>query len=245
MSSASEHSTRREALTGRSRDLRSWFAATLRTREGTRTARSSTWRGRWARIAPSTIRSCSRFTLGGLASFRTGGRELAASADEARESLALARQTGNPGQISVALAVLALVLVSSEPERSRALIAESMELNDALGAIVVDENALVMAVLVSALLGESDQLLEDFSARTRPRPGGPLPRLRRSRTHGRGTRPRRTPRRRGPSRSGRRADPRLGAGSTVSCSTRTRDRSHHRPTRRRRASASCTHKAPQ
>ena len=71
----------------------------------------------------------------------------------------MARQTGNPGAISGALAVLALVLVGTEPEQSRALIAESIELNDALGDIVVDENALVVAFLVSALLGERDQAL--------------------------------------------------------------------------------------
>jgi hypothetical protein len=39
------------------------------------------------------------------------------------------------------------------------LIAESLELNDAHGGSVLEENALVIAVLVSALLGERDQAL--------------------------------------------------------------------------------------
>ena len=51
--------------------------------------------------------------------------------DEAREALALARQTGNPGGISTSLAVLAMLLVGTEPEQSRTLIAESIEINDA------------------------------------------------------------------------------------------------------------------
>ena len=44
------------------------------------------------------------------------------------------------------------------------MIAESIELNDALGGIVVDENALVVVFIVSALLGERDQVLR-LSAR--------------------------------------------------------------------------------
>jgi predicted ATPase len=98
------------------------------------------------------------FSLGGLSSWRS--RDLAAVAvDEARESLALARQIGNPGAIGGGLALLAIVLVGTQPEQSRALLAESIEFNDALGAIVINENALVMAFLVSALLRERDQTL--------------------------------------------------------------------------------------
>ena len=79
--------------------------------------------------------------------------------DEARESLALARQIGNPGSISITLGILALILVKSDPEQSRTLIAESIEINDALGGVPVEENALVVAFMVSALLGERDQTL--------------------------------------------------------------------------------------
>jgi predicted ATPase len=100
------------------------------------------------------------FSLGGLASFRTGHPDRATAADEARECLTLARQTGGPSNVSGALAVLALVLTSSDPERSRTLIAESLELSDELGSIVINENALVIAVLVSTLLGERDQVLK-------------------------------------------------------------------------------------
>jgi tetratricopeptide (TPR) repeat protein len=98
------------------------------------------------------------FSLGALASWRP--RDLAAVAvDEAREGLVLSRQTGCPGAISGALALLAIILVGTQPEQSRALIAESIQLNDALGDIVVDENALVMSFLVTALLGEREQTL--------------------------------------------------------------------------------------
>ena len=100
------------------------------------------------------------FSLGTLASFRSGTRDSnEVAVDEAREGLALARRTGSPGAISGALAVLAIILVGTEPEQSRSLITESIELNDALGAIVINENGLVMAFLVSALLGEREQAL--------------------------------------------------------------------------------------
>jgi predicted ATPase len=101
------------------------------------------------------------FSLGTLASFRSGSRDFFAgvAADEAREALALARHTGYPGGISGALAVLAIVLVGTDPEQSRRLIAESLELTDALGVIVLDEPTLVVTFLVSALLGERDQAL--------------------------------------------------------------------------------------
>ncbi len=93
-----------------------------------------------------------------LAGFRSSD-STGVAVDEAREALALARQTGNPGSISVALGILALILVESDPEQSRTLIAESIELNDALGGVVVEELALVVAFMVSALLGERDQTL--------------------------------------------------------------------------------------
>jgi hypothetical protein len=93
-----------------------------------------------------------------LAGFRPSD-SAGVAVDEAREALALARQTGNPGSISVALGILARILVESEPEQSRTLIAESIELNEALGGVVVEETALVVAFMVSALLGERDQTL--------------------------------------------------------------------------------------
>ena len=100
------------------------------------------------------------FALGHLASFRSmSGDPAAVVADGAREALVLARQTGNPGLISNALAILALIIIGTEPEQSRTLITESLALNDALGDVVVDENSLVGAFLVCALLGERDQAL--------------------------------------------------------------------------------------
>jgi hypothetical protein len=43
--------------------------------------------------------------------------------------------------------------------RSRIYIAESLALNDALGGVVVDENALSMVLMASAVLGERDDAL--------------------------------------------------------------------------------------
>ena len=100
------------------------------------------------------------FSLGAVASYRANDRDPSSKAvDEGRECLAQARVTGCPGVTGGALSILALVLVHDEPEQSRALIAESIELNAALGAIPVEENALVIAFIVSALLGEREQAL--------------------------------------------------------------------------------------
>jgi predicted ATPase/class 3 adenylate cyclase len=94
-----------------------------------------------------------------LAAVRATTGDLATATDEAREALILARQTGNPGLTSSALAGLAYVLASSEPERSRELIAESLELNNPLGVIVIDELALVLTIVASAMLGERGYVL--------------------------------------------------------------------------------------
>jgi predicted ATPase len=94
-----------------------------------------------------------------LAAMRTGVGYSAKAADEAREALNLARQIGNPGLTSGALVGLAYVLANVEPQRSRALIAESLERNDRLGGIAVDEFALVLTIGASAMLGERDQVL--------------------------------------------------------------------------------------
>ncbi len=103
-------------------------------------------------------------TLGVFAAIRAGGRNVAAATDAAREALTVARRTGNPGLTSSALAGLAYVLANSEPERSRALIAETLELNNQLPATVVDELALVLTIMTCAMLGERDQVLR-LSAR--------------------------------------------------------------------------------
>ena len=98
------------------------------------------------------------FSLSFLANMRPrGSTDLAV--DEAREALALAREIGAPGVISGGLATLAIVLLGTDPEQSRTLIAESIALHDALGVIIVNENALVMQILVSAVLGEREQTL--------------------------------------------------------------------------------------
>ena len=89
-----------------------------------------------------------------LAAVKMSVGDLAAATDAAREALALARQTGNPGLMSSALAGLAYVLAAYEPERSRALIAESLE----FGTIVDDELALVFTIIACAMLGERDQV---------------------------------------------------------------------------------------
>ena len=92
-----------------------------------------------------------------LAALRTNDGDFAKATDEASEALSLARQIGNPGLTSGALAGLAFVLANVEPERSRALIVESLELNNRLGG--VDEFALVLTMGASAMLGERDQVL--------------------------------------------------------------------------------------
>ena len=99
-----------------------------------------------------------------LAAIRTHGGDSAAATDAAREALVFARQTGNPGLTSGSLAGLAFVLADSEPERSRELIAESLELNHHLAATVVDELALVLTIVASAMLGERNQVMR-LSAR--------------------------------------------------------------------------------
>jgi hypothetical protein len=94
-----------------------------------------------------------------LAALRTGSGDFAAATNDAREALAIARQIGNPGLTSSALAGLAYVLADSEPQHCRDLIAESLELTDKLGSIAVDEQALGLNLVSLARLGERDQVL--------------------------------------------------------------------------------------
>lgn len=79
-----------------------------------------------------------------LAAQRRNDGDFAKAVDEASEALNLARQIGNPGLTSGALAGLAYVLANFEPERSRALIVDSLEINNRLGG--VDEFALVLTL---------------------------------------------------------------------------------------------------
>ena len=181
--------------------------------------------------AASAICPCSSISLDGLAAWRANIGDPAGAADAGREALALARQTGNPGLTSQALGALARALVRPDPEQSRTLIAESLELNDALGGIVVDENALSMVVMASAQLGERDAVLR-LSARARPWAFAARRHVLLPRGHRRSSRPRRTPRRRRAPRSGRRAPSRPRASRPASHSSRTCDRNHSRPTRR-------------
>jgi len=95
----------------------------------------------------------------GVRSLRAGHGELATATNEAREALAIARGTGNPGVTSSALALLAYVLVGIDQHRSRLLLAESLELTDKVGVIAIDEQALVMILVTSATLGERHQVL--------------------------------------------------------------------------------------
>jgi hypothetical protein len=93
-----------------------------------------------------------------LTSFRLA-QDQTLAADEAGEALALAYRTGNPGLISSALAALAGTVANSDPERSRALITESLELADRLGPIAVNEQALLMNTTTMARLGERRAVL--------------------------------------------------------------------------------------
>ncbi|HLM16871.1 MAG TPA: adenylate/guanylate cyclase domain-containing protein, partial [Acidimicrobiia bacterium] len=99
------------------------------------------------------------FCLCGLSIWRSFTGDVTVAAAEGREALALARSTGNPGAITQALGALAVVLALTEPEQSRSFIAESLELNDALGDAVVDENALSMVLIASAVLGDREAAL--------------------------------------------------------------------------------------
>ena len=99
------------------------------------------------------------FCLCAVSIWRSFAGDAAVAAAEGREALALARSTGNPGSISQALGALAMGLAPTEPEQSRSYIAESLALNDALGAAVVDENALSMVLMASAVLGDRDAAL--------------------------------------------------------------------------------------
>jgi predicted ATPase len=94
-----------------------------------------------------------------LANLRASHGDLDRAIDTAREALALARRTGNPGLTSAVLGGLALVLVDREPERSRILIAESLELTDRLGPIAADELAIVLTLTAAARLGERQLVL--------------------------------------------------------------------------------------
>ena len=150
-----------------------------------------------------------------------------------------------PVSISVALAVLALILVGTEPEQSRTLIAESIEINDALGDIVVDENTLVVAFMVSALLGERDQALR-LTARGLDRGISMLvDLLRLPRGHRADARPRATRRRGNAARDHRQARSQPRGRRTVPGPARTRNRSNQHPTRRgahqRAARTRCGH----
>ena len=104
------------------------------------------------------------YVLNVVSAIRIHGGDRAAGTDAAREALVFARQTGNPGLTSGSLAGLAYVLADSEPDRSRELIAESLELNHHLAATVVDELALVLTIVASAMLGERNQVMR-LSAR--------------------------------------------------------------------------------
>jgi hypothetical protein len=99
------------------------------------------------------------FCLCAVSIFRTFSGDAAIAAAEGREALELARSTRNPGSISQALGALAVSLAPTEPEQSRAYIAESLAFNDALGTVVVDENALSMVLMASAVLGDRNDAL--------------------------------------------------------------------------------------
>ena len=158
----------------------------------------------------------------------------------------LARQTGNPGQIEPAPSAGSPSPSSDpEPEQSRTLIAESLELNDALGGIVVDENALIMVLMASALLGERDACPQTVRPRARPRAFAARRQVRLPRGHRRGTRPRRSPT--SPPCSTEPSTPSFPASrrpTAPSHSARTRDRSHPRPTRRGACERAARAKAP-
>jgi predicted ATPase len=95
-----------------------------------------------------------------LVAFRAGTPSAISALAEVDEAVALARPTGNPGLLSAALAARAAVLADSEPDRSRSLIAESLDLADRRGCIAVNEQALLFNVVTMARLGERHTVLQ-------------------------------------------------------------------------------------
>ncbi|MEO8692078.1 MAG: BTAD domain-containing putative transcriptional regulator [Acidimicrobiales bacterium] len=94
-----------------------------------------------------------------LAAFRMGSGDLATATNDAREAIAIARRTGNPGLMSSALAGLAYVLTDADSQSCRELVAESLELTEKLGSIAIDEQATNLNLVTLARLGERDQVL--------------------------------------------------------------------------------------
>jgi pentatricopeptide repeat protein len=92
-----------------------------------------------------------------LATTRAASGDVGPAIEEAEEAVTIARRVGNLGLISAAIAALAHVLADSQPQRSRLLIAESIELAHIRGAI--DEHALVMTLVTCTTLGEHEQVL--------------------------------------------------------------------------------------
>ena len=92
-----------------------------------------------------------------LATTRAASGDVGTGIQEAEEAVAIARRVGNLGLTSAAIAALAHVLVDSQPNRSRLLISESIELAHLRGAI--DEHALVMNLVTCTTLGEHEQVL--------------------------------------------------------------------------------------
>ena len=99
---------------------------------------------------------------------RSGGASRATSRSPRGRGTRPSRSRARPAiraPSAQALGALAMGLAPTEPEQSRSFIAESLALNDALGGAVVDENALSMVLMASAVLGERDAALDAVRSR--------------------------------------------------------------------------------
>jgi predicted ATPase len=103
----------------------------------------------------SNIRSAS-------AHYRIASGDLAGALVEAVESLVLAREVGNPSQLTIALGAVggALALLDSDPGRALMVLEEALALTDAGASDVVRNLALVHVAMLRAELGDVRGTLE-------------------------------------------------------------------------------------
>lgn len=94
------------------------------------------------------------------AHFRISCGDLPGALAEAEESLALAREVGNPSNIAIALGALGAALYASDPRRAREVLEESVALTDAGASDVVRPHALLYLAALRAQFGDDRGSLE-------------------------------------------------------------------------------------
>jgi predicted ATPase/class 3 adenylate cyclase len=97
---------------------------------------------------------------GASAHFRISCGDLSGALVEAEESLALAREVGNPSDLAIALAALGAALYTSDPRRALDSLEECLALTDAGASDVVRPHALVHLAALRAQFGDARGSLE-------------------------------------------------------------------------------------